>query len=245
MTENTIVTNGVFTPAEAIPNATVTPSDNLTGTVAELVGEGKKYKTLEALAASVLFKEEHINKLEAENKAIREAKEKLKAEEVFEKLLESKPENTQTVGLTEEQITQLISNTLTGQEKKKIESTNIQLASDTLTNHFGEANKATLFIQNKATELKLSVDFLMSIAAKNPSAFYSVVGITPNQPVVSNKVITNNVSNTANLNTGLEVGSEAYYANMLKTDKAKYMSPAIQREISQAAASGLYFKQTK
>lgn len=239
MTIDTNVTNDVFTPVETPTSVTTPTSETLTGTVAELVGEGKKYKTLEALAASVQYANEHIARLEAEAKA----REKAKADEVFEKLLTTNPVPQPTASLTQEDVTKLITDTLTQGEKTKIEANNLKFANDTVLNHFGDVTKAKEFIANKALELGLSQEFLMSTASKSPTAFLNVVGLTVNKDAVNNKVITNSVNDIKNLNSNAPVGSKEYYDNMFKTDKRKYFSPGIQKEIQSAALKGTYFKQ--
>lgn len=244
MTDNTNVTNDVFTTQPVSTDATVTSTEpNLTGTVAELVGEGKKYKTLEALAASVIYKDEHIAKIEAENKAIREEKEKLKTDEVFNKLLNTEPSSPKTNGLTQEDVAKLISETLEVTERQKVEASNINSVKNTLVNHLGDEAKAQDFVINKAKELGLSVSFLMNIAAKNPTAFLNTINFSTNNNTATNKIVTNSVNNINNISNGVKVGSEEYFTNIYKTDKKKYFSPTIQKEIQEAVVKGIYFKQ--
>lgn len=242
MTENTLMTNDVFT--NPVPAATVvsTPAETFTGTVADLVGEGKKYKTVEALAASVVFKDEFIETLKREKQELLESKEKLKAEEVFDKLINSKPEEpTQpTVGMTPEAIQKLVSDTLLTQDRKKVEATNIQSASNTLINHFGDQTKATEFVTSKAAELGLSVEFLMSTAARSPVAFLNVVGISGQPQPHSPKTITSSV-NPASMQSGaVKYGSKEYFNNIYKTSKAQFLSAKVQLEMQDAALKGLY-----
>ncbi len=244
---DTIVTNDVFTAAIVpAPTSVVTP-DTLTGTVAELVGEGKKYKTIEALAASVVFKDEFIETLKREKQEVEAKFEKVnKADEVFKQLLESKevPQAQTVPNLSSDEIAKLIEATISNTEVKRIETNNIKSANDSLVNHFGSLEKAQEFVNTKSKELGLSVEFLMTTAKKSPSAFMNVIGVSGTNKVVNNPITTGTVNTTANYNSGgIKEGTEAYFNEILKKDRKKYMSPEIQKQIMDAATKGTYFKQ--
>lgn len=243
MTE-TIVTNDVFTPAST--NASAPTVETLTGTVAELVGEGKKYKTVEALAASVQYANEHITRLEKE---AREKQEKIdaaaRAEEVFNKLLNDKQQNAPTLptssGMTPEQVTKLINDNLTQFERNKTAEANKKTANDLIVNHFGDQTKAIAFLTSKAAELGLSTQFLAETASRSPSALINLLGINVNNQSALNSVITSSVNTTVTTNTGTpKHGTVEYYQAMYKTDKKKYYTPAIQNEIMAMATKGVY-----
>lgn len=222
----------------------VEPKNELTGTVAELVGESKKFKTIEALAASVNYKDEHIAKLEAENKALRDKT--INSEEVFNKLLESKEkENTKTTveSLTADEIQRIVQDTLTKTKTQDETANNLKKANDTLVQKFGGLEKAQEFLKQKANELGLGIEFLMSTAAKSPSAFLKVIGVDEQKSNPQNNPIIQGTKNTdgqTEFKSGLTVGTVEYYREMYRTNPSKYMSPKIQNEIMAYAAKGVY-----
>jgi len=225
-------------------NISVEPKNELTGTVAELVGESKKFKTVEALAASVNYKDEHIAKLEAENRNLREKT--VNADEVFNKLLESKEkENTKTTvePLTTDEIQRIVQDTLTKTKTQDEATTNIKKANDTLVQKLGGLEKAQDFLKQKSIELGLGIEFLMSTAAKSPSAFLKVIGVDEQKSNPQNNPIIQGTKNTdgqTEFKSGLSVGTVEYYREMYRTNPSKYMSAKVQTEIMDYATKGIY-----
>ncbi len=242
---NLININDVFnTPAEGTTAPTVTTSETYTGTVAELVGEGKKYKTLEALASAVIHKDEFIEVLKKEKQDVLEKLEKnVNTGDVFDKLINSTPQPQQTAApLSSEDLTKLIEETVSKTETKKIENTNIEVVKNKMTDHFGTLEKAEEFVKTKARELGLSVPFLMSTAMKSPSAFYNVVGVTLNSGSGNNPITTGSINTEGNVNPNTtKVGTKAYFDAIFKADKKRYFTPTVQKQIQEAGFKGTYF----
>lgn len=242
----TTVTNGVFSTTEGTtntPTVELVTNTSYTGTVADLVGEGKKYKTLEALAASHVYANEFIETLKKENKEKEEKLEKaIKTEELFNKLTATKePVQTSTTTSLED-IQKIVLNTITQTKTKDIEATNVKTANDTLVNHFGTTDKAKEYVENKSKELGLSINFLMDTAAKSPTAFYNIMEVNVKRNVESTGIIKGTINTEGKIdNSNIKFGSEAYYNQMYKTDPRKYNSPQIQKQIQESAAKGTYF----
>lgn len=243
MTE-TIVTNDIFNTPTETP-VVVTTDTVLTGTVAELVGEGKKFKTVEALAASVQYKDEFIETLKKEKQALIDKEIQVKASQTFEDLLNNNPvvQSTPTSsGLTPEQITKLLDERIQGNENKKLTEANKNIAGDAVIRHLGDSTKAKEFVANKAIELGLSGEYLATIAATSPTAFLNLVGISGNTNSAPNRVITNSVNTgIENLGSGIKYGTKEYFDNLYKTEgKTQYFSSAVQNEIYKQAQLGVY-----
>lgn len=249
---DTGVTNDVFTETTPVApstneTTTTTPSTpEYTGTVAELVGEGKKFKTLEALAASVAHKDEFIETLKTEKQEVQDRFEKAsKSEEVFNKLLETKEKTevvTPTASMSPEEIQKLVADSISKTKSQEVAVANIKEANDTLVEKYGDLTKARDFLGSKAKELGLSVEFLMSTAAKSPTAFLNVLGVSATKPTENNSVITGTVNTEAKgaFSTEAKAGSEAYFKAMYKADPKKYMSPEIQKAIARSVENGTY-----
>lgn len=248
---NTEVTNNVFTAEETSTNesstgqeAQPTVNELITGTVAEFVGEGKKFKTVEALAASYQHSQEFIETLMNEKKEIEAKLQKASnADEVFNKLLESKQEpkaETTPSGVSKEEIQELIKSTYTQEKSKEVADRNIKEANDKLVQHFGDFTKATDFIKQKSEELGLSTDFLMSTAAKSPTAFYNVVGINSTKAVENTPFVQSQSNSAATKTDAIKPNSKEYFAQLYKEDRKLYFSPKIQKAMLDAAANGTY-----
>ena len=249
---DTAVTNDVFTETTPVApstneTTTTTPTTPVyTGTVAELVGDGKKFKTVEALAASYSHSQEFIETLKTEKQEVQDRFEKSsRSEEVFNKLLETK-ENatvaTPTPSMSPEEIQKLVADSITNTKTQEIAVANIKESNDTLVSQFGDVTKAQVFLRGKADELGLSVEFLMSTAAKSPTAFLNVIGVDAAKPAATPSLMTGSVNTEAQgkFNTGAKAGSEAYYKAMYKEDPKKYMSASVQKAIVKSVENGTY-----
>jgi len=243
MTELTnAVTNGVFdTAQETVATAPVIESVTAyTGTVAELVGESKKYKTLEALAASVTFKDEFIETLKREKQEIADKLEKSnKSDEVYNELLRNKDPQVDKPSVSLEDTNKLIDARLVQLESQRAEAANLRRANDTLVEQFGDLTKAKEFLMDKATKLGLSVEFLMQTAAKSPDAFFNVLEV--NKPSNSNTgYVPSSSVNTLTMSQGVKENSKEFFDKMFISDRKRYLSPLVQKQIMELALSNKY-----
>lgn len=142
----------------------------------ELVGEGKKYKTVQDAITSIAPAQNHIQKLEAE---LEELRNKVTEQKTIDDLLEkisSKESNqtqentTQSSGITEEDVY----NILTKKQQQDALTTNLEKVDSQLKEVYGD--KAREFVLNKVSELGISDQDLTNLAAKSPQAFYKLVG---------------------------------------------------------------------
>lgn len=224
-----------------------------------LVGEGKKYKTIEDLARAKIEADNHIRTIEEENRALREHKETLfelqrqviqnksvsvpPAEDPSSEEHEPAPalnspsspngELPDIKALVREQLNQL-----TAEERK---ARNVATAQEKMVQLYGSVDKAREAVHAKAAELGVSTQWLLDTAAASPKAFFSALGINPDAPKPSS---TNSPSsyqpevNTLTLGHNQpKPGTWSYYEKLRKEDPKKYMSAAVQNQMMKDAMS--------
>lgn len=247
---DTEVTNNVFTgegetkPEPVEPEANQTSGQIFTDTVGEFVGEGKKFKSIEALAASYAASQEFIETLKAEKHEIQSKLEKGETtKQVFEELTNTKGKETvetKTESLSPEDIRRLVAESLQETKAQETTTSNIAKVNNDLIGHFGSLEKATGYINSKATELGVSTDFLQDTAARSPKAFMNLVGFDATAKQSNNPIVTGSVNTGSDFSTGVKEGSKEYYDNMRKTNKKLYYSAKTQSAIIQAVKDGIY-----
>lgn len=215
----------------------------------ELVGENKKFKDNEALARTVFYKDQHISTLEAERAREREQMVALqqqiqgqqKLEDLVEKLAQaregyldnsrgnqSEREISNTPALTAEQLDQLISQKLTQTQESVKRTANQEEVKKVCADKLGPNYSAKL--QQQATSLGMSKDFLNNLAGENPKAFYKLMGLEDTkQDSVFSPQSTINTSGMAPVSN--TKATEEFYNNMRKEKPELYRSPKIQGEI--------------
>jgi hypothetical protein len=211
--------------------------------LAELVGEGKKFKTPADLAKGKLEADAFIEKLKKENEELRKlADRKDYAEELLAKLETkatapnvSQPPNdngTQKTdnqsALSEDAIQRLVEQKITQIEKTKTATQNITTANDLMVKEFGETAKTVL--TTRAAELGLSVDRMKELAAESPVAFLALVKgskTTGSQATVTSKVNTAGESFTNSSNER----NKSYYDKLRVENRSLYLLPATQKQM--------------
>lgn len=174
-------------PAVETPTAEPTAPIAIPETVSDLVGAGKKYGDINAALNSIKPAQEHINSLEADNRALRAEIEELKREvqartsvsDVLEKLgnrAEAEPQQS----FTPEQITQLVKGALNEEKIAATTQSNINAVNKALFDMYGE--KAKEVVASKAQELGMSVKTLQDLAAQSPKAALAYFQHTPSNP---------------------------------------------------------------
>ncbi len=164
------------------------PQISLPQEAVELVGEGKKYKSVEDALKSIPHAQSHIQKLEEEMKQMREELTKRKAaEELLEEFKVSgvTQEKPSSPALDTNQLAALVDQTLEQREAKKIAENNIKSVIDSFNAKFGES--APQMYEKIAADNGLSVQFLNSVAAKSPEAVFRLAGIYDKPQAVAGK----------------------------------------------------------
>lgn len=230
--------------------------------VTELVGDGKKFKSIEDLAKGKVQSDRFITNLQTE---LAELRADLKARTTFEELLTNMNSNTKTpdpartnatpllgdgdegnatAGLTAEQIEEMVNRRLSAAEQTRVESQNFTYVQEKLREKFGE-NFSTQLKQT-AAEMGLDPAYLNQLAKTQPKVLLKLVDA--DGPVTS--FTHNNTStNTSSVNSGAvprgnTTGEKlkSYYDNIRRTDPNAYWKPKIQNEIhAQATRLGETF----
>lgn len=214
------------------------PSLTLPDGVEELIGEGKKYKSLEDALKSIPHAQTHISSLEREMAELREdLAKRLSAEEVLKKIQERdkapEKENT-TPTLDTDTLKNLVKDTykeMTAEEKARA---NVLKVDGKMKEVYGD--KAREIIATKAEELGVTVDFLASTAATSPQGFFKLVGLEDKKAAPTNTERHGSV-NTETLNTETaEQYTYKWFQKLRKENPREYYKPDVQRLLHKKAA---------
>ena len=169
MTEETIF-DQVDQPVEE--NSTV-PAE-----IAEFVGEGKKYGSIEDALKSVPHAQTHIQKLEQEMQAMREELTKRKTtEELLDELKATGlPEKTSPASFDADSLAKIVEGVLSQKEQQKVSQQNIASVVDVFNTQFGE--KGPEMYKKVAEESGLPLAALNNLAAKSPAAVLKLAGLS-------------------------------------------------------------------
>lgn len=174
------------TPPTDDPNTNpATQTSQIPQELVELVGEGKKYKTVDEALKSVPHAQTHIQKLEAELAAKNEALMKAKAiEDLLEEVKKTappviQPPSVQTQEVNPEDIVktvdQVVERRLAIQEANRRAQVNTTSVVNAFTKRFGD-NSEKEYIKI-AEESGLSIEALNRLAATSPAAVLKLAGI--------------------------------------------------------------------
>lgn len=233
-----------------------TPDGENVDYVAELVGEGRKFKSVEDLAKGKVESDRFIANLQTE---MAELRADLKARTTFEELLtqmnsETKTptsvnadatprigdegEGNATAGMTAEQIEKLISDRLSSVDKNRTEAENFRTVQAKLAQAFG--NNASAKLKQVTDELGLTPEYVNQLAKSQPQVLLRMVGADaiPSEPRSTTSSTQNSSLNTSAFprsNTS-GVKLKSHYDNIRRTDPNLYWSPKVQQEIHQTVA---------
>lgn len=146
---------------------------------AELVGDGKKYQSVEDALKSVPHAQKHIQTLEAELAAAREELTKRKTtEEILDEIKSGvqPKDNPQGVELDQDKLLQLVNQTLEFKERQKQAKSNASQVASKFTEKFG--NQAEVVYKNIALENGLTEQQLNNLAASSPNVVLKLAGLT-------------------------------------------------------------------
>lgn len=226
----------------------------VTDPLAELVGEGKKFKTNEDLAKGKVEADAFIEQLKHEQSELRkELESRVNAEKALEdlrtevKALKELKTQTQTrenttPQLTASEVEALVAKTITRQETERTVSQNINHANSEVVKHFGNADSAQEAVKTRATELGLTLEDLKAVAAKSPGAFLKM--ILPDVDATKVQNFSGSTVNTqANLvpnGQGPKEGTKEFYDVMRAKNPMLYWRPETQQALMKAAFAGTY-----
>lgn len=220
-------------------------------TIDVLVGEGKKYATVEDLAKAYLNADNFIETLKDENRVLRDQSTKLSSlEEALEKLQASGSSANIDVGevgdvpknnLNADQVAKMVEQTLLKLETTKAVEGNLKAADAKLKEVFGDKAKAVYDEVASTPAMKAT---LMSLAQQSPDEFVKFfVNLKRNDsttPAQSGGVGGGSAVNTVNFGSAFanrvgDAETKEYYNDLRQKDPAKYYSQAVQIQMNNAA----------
>lgn len=183
--DNTAVAQQAAAPAQqAAPSTTALPDG-----VAEFIGEGKKYRSVEEALKSVPHAQAHIDTLQKELAELREKAAKASAAE--ELLDELKRQQTGVQQPTIDpsdilgKVDSLVEQKLQQQKQLETAKANQARVADAFRESFGDkAEEQYVAIANSTG---LDVSYLNSLAAKSPEAVLKLAGITASKQTTASK----------------------------------------------------------
>lgn len=218
----------------------------------DLVGEDKRYKSVDELARGRVEADRFIEQIKGENATLREEAAKAAIyKELLDKLgrtddreapRESQREpvvETPAPILKDEDLAARIQEALNKERQNDRTQANITEVTNRLLTEFGSDAKASEYVANRARELGVTSDFLKAQAAQAPKAFFKTVGLDVVSSQVSAHVTSSDVNaealRTANPGGGPKAGSFAFYENMRKTNFDQWISPSVQNQMMKDA----------
>lgn len=184
-----------------------------------LVGEGKKFKTVDDLAKGKAESDSYIETLKQENESLKlKAAEGKSVAELLEALKQDKnpimdnplDKGTQTPpALKEEDIAKIALETLNKSETERRIKSNYDASVAKMREVWGnDANKKLVEV---ASALSVSIDDLVEVARKSPNAFYQMTGLNADRSVPGGTVAP---KGTVNLGTNTKKRDAAYYRDL-------------------------------
>lgn len=212
--------------------------------VTQLVGEGKKFKDLEALAKGKLEADRHIGEI---TKTLDELRAELAKQDYAKSLLETmnkgsetraeqpppttpSPSNTENTTQSASDIESLVEKVITEKEKNRTVTQNITVVGEEMERQFGD--KAGQILKSKSQELGMSLDRLKEIAAESPTAFFQLIGVSAQKKATMNTAPQSSVRSET-FNSNLQDRDFEYYQKLRKENRSLYYSPKIQNMMLQ------------
>lgn len=213
----------------------------------DLVGEGKKFKSVEDLAKGKLMSDKFIEQLKTENEDLRkEVKTRITLEEFMTKVNPTATtQNTdpvtnqnpvsekQTSAMTPEQLKKIISDELAERESANTARQNLNAVKQRLQDAFGPNYVTTL--DEKAQSLGLTRDFFNQLAATQPNALFAMLGVDNKRPEPGLFTPPPSAMQTsARSNTPVD-RTESFYKNLKKSNPSEYWSASTQTQMHRDA----------
>jgi len=230
------------TTSQPVTDPTTQPS-----VVDQLVGEGKKFKTIEeALQGKIEadnFIEEQkakIDSLEAQVNKDDRLDELLKQlqDKAITPVVETETTPEGTPKLEVDDLKSLVDSALKEHEKEGIRSKNLSIVEQELEKNFGTEAEAEVL--KKVKELGVSKETLSTMAGESPAAFLTLMGTPPTKS--SNPIVSGDVKVPDFVNSG--VRDNDYYRNLRKTNKTLYYSGQVQEQMfkDRVSQGGSFYK---
>lgn len=146
----------------------------------ELVGEGRKYATVEQAVASIPHAQSHISKLESELTQLREELGKRQTTQQilddFKSNMQPSPGMTTPKEVSQDEIAKLVEQIVTQNEVKKQAEYNSKSVVNKFVELYGQDKAKEQFVK-LSQETGLPLSELNRLASTSPSAFFKLAGI--------------------------------------------------------------------
>ena len=249
MDNNSTLFNNVEATIEDALNEDIQNAQDEESIVQVLVGPDKKFKSVSDLARSVIYKDNHIKRLEEETKTLRQQTTETKTVDEILKALnnqniaprqnhdndfsnQGQGNTDRTVEYsppTTEDVTAKVLAALDARNTEKTSSENLVYTKRELVKAFGSDYPNVL--RQRAGELGLDDAMIDTMAKKSPKALLNLFNVNTS----STNVAPNTQFNSSS-NQGISTEKTfSYYENMRKKDPSRYMSSKIQNEILEQA----------
>lgn len=217
-------------------------NDDNVNHLAELVGDGKKFRTVEDLAKGKAESDRFIATLQAQlDEARTEVQKRIALEELKTAILERDNNNpqhtppgqsdTSKTQVDADSIEELVNKKLTEAEATKVKNANEATVANTLTNVWGDNARAELAKAGAA--IGMSLKELQELGQRNPQALFKLIGVG-NQPVANGGVVPRSSERTGNDNLNGE-RTKAYYDKLKTSDPKAYWDKRTQIQMNKDA----------
>lgn len=207
--------------------------------VEQLVGEGKKFQSVQDLARAKLEADRFIERLKQEAAELRqEVSRQMTIEEIMTQIKNSQTPQAPQQSLTPEprqpevqdtpDIESVVEQLLSKKEAEKRQKENERVVADKLTSTFGQ--DAQLHLNKKARELGVSLEYLKGLAKESPQVFFRVTGLDAPAPQPA-PVSVAPQSRVQALPQGTGARDKAFYERLKAQDRAKYFHPDTQLQL--------------
>lgn len=219
-------------------NSLLDPAANSSSATDQLVGEGKKFKDIEALAKSKIESDNYIQILTARMDELRADHLKLQEErnssahlqELIDRLDNRRNEPAQTPPgndvkpLQPEDIQKLLDTELTKRESAAKQAENLRISQNKLRQVFGEDYQTIL--KQKLEELDITPEYADNLAKTNPTVFSRTFGLDePPRPAPMN--LPRSSVRQTQFTPSVQKKDWAYYQELKKGDSRMYLDPKV------------------
>jgi hypothetical protein len=211
-----------------------------------LVGEGKKYRTVEDLAKSRVEADRFIEQLKMEKEATLKDLENYKARAdqgaTLKEIMEAIKGQTSNSGsdgesnnqnLNPEELRKLVGDVVNDYDSSKRRASNRTEANQKVVSMFdGDTAKAKAHIEVRAKELGMTTNDLGSLSETSPEAFARLVGITqPKQSSGGSPASIADKNTTALTDVPAGDRDQDFYRKLRKDNPKEFYSPKMQQEL--------------
>ena len=211
-----------------------------------LVGDGKKFKSVEDLAKGKAEADAFIERLTREQEQLRqELSTKLTMEQYIDKMAAPSP-NTQTPnepngnqgenfqGLKPEDVERIIDQRVSAREAERIQTENLRTVKETLTQSLGPdfPNK----LKSISQAIGMSEEDMTDMAKLRPKAFLALVQAqAPQQQTQQGLFTPPGSQQPQGFKPSSSDRTHSYYENLRKTNPTEYWTPRVQNQMHQEA----------